>query len=73
MNLDCLVNGKEIENRENITGSENIQKPVLDKVDIILLIVMLLYIVSLTNFKIIYNFVNHKLLNHNLLIMGNTN
>lgn len=44
MNLDYLVNGKEIENKEDITGVENIQKTVLDKVDIILLIVMLLTI-----------------------------
>ncbi len=44
VNLDYLVNGKEIENKEDITGSENIQKTVLDKVDIILLIVMLLSI-----------------------------
>ena len=44
MNLDYLVNGKEMENKENITELENIQKAVLDKVDIILLIIMLVSI-----------------------------
>lgn len=62
MNLDYLVNGKEMENKENIIELENIQKAVLDKVDIILLIIMLvsigLFIVTFIYFvlnPILYN------------------